>query len=246
MIAGKKLIVCMPAFNAGKTLERTFKGIPEGIVDEVILVDDHSADDTVEVAQRLGISQIIEHDINKGYGGNQKTCYQRALELGGEVIIMLHPDYQYNPSLIPAMAGLVAKGIFPVVLGSRILGKGAMKLGMPAWKYFANRILTLGQNIMLGQKLSEYHTGYRAYNSEVLRSINFMANDDGFVFDNQLLAQVIYKGYTIGEISCPAKYFPDASSIGFTDSMQYGLGVMRTSVMYCFNKWGMARSEIFR
>ncbi len=236
----------MPAFNAGKTLEQTFRGIPEGIVDEVILVDDHSADDTVEVAQRLGIAHIIEHDVNKGYGGNQKTCYQRALELGGEVIIMLHPDYQYNPSLIPAMAELVARDIYPVVLGSRILGKGAMKLGMPAWKYFANRFLTLGQNIMLAQKLSEYHTGYRAYNCEVLKSINFMANDNGFVFDNQLLAQVIYKGYMVGEISCPAKYFPDASSIGFTDSMQYGLGVVKTSLMFRLNKWGIVRSEIFR
>jgi glycosyltransferase involved in cell wall biosynthesis len=245
MIDGKKIVVVMPAYNAAKTLERTYNEIPKDIVDEIILVDDASTDDTIKVANTLGIKHIIKHEQNKGYGGNQKTCYHKALMLNADVIIMLHPDYQYNPALIPSMAYLVANNIYAVVLGSRILGKGAVKNGMPRYKYFFNRILTFAQNILLGQKLSEYHTGYRAYSRRVLTVIDFSNYSDDYVFDNQLLAAVFYKDFEVGEISCPAKYFPEASSINFFRSIKYGAGVLSTSVKYRLNKWGVIKSEIF-
>ncbi len=245
MINGKKIVVCLPAYNAAKTLEKTYKEIPLNVVDEIILVDDCSTDETVTLAHELGIRHIIRHDHNRGYGGNQKTCYRKALSIGADVIIMLHPDYQYNPALIPSMAELVANNVYPIVLASRILGKGALHYGMPLYKYFFNRALTFIQNVLLGQKLSEYHTGYRAYSRKVLSAINLNANSDNFVFDNQLLAQVIYKGFEIGEISCPAKYFPEASSISFSKSITYGFGVLGTSILYCLNKSGVLKSAIF-
>lgn len=245
MINGKKIVVCLPAYNAAKTLQKTYDEIPMQVVDEVILVDDFSADETVSIAQAIGIHHIIRHDNNKGYGGNQKTCYERALALEADIIIMLHPDYQYNPALIPSMADLVANDIYPVVLASRILGSGAVRNGMPLYKYISNRLLTFIQNILVRQKLSEYHTGYRAYNSEVLKSINLQANSDNFLFDNELLAQVIYKGFEIGEISCPAKYFPEASSISLSGSIVYGIGVLYTAALFRLNKWGWLKSALF-
>ncbi len=246
MINGKKIVVCLPAFNAAKTLALTCADIPMDIVDELVLVDDASTDETVRLARDLGIKHVLQHERNKGYGGNQKTCYDKALSLDADIVIMLHPDYQYDPKLIPSFAHLLAHDIFPVVLGSRILGKGALQNGMPFYKYFFNRVLTFIQNILLGRKLSEYHTGYRGYKREVLEAINLKANSDDFVFDNQLLAQIIYKDYAIGEISCPAKYFPEASSINFFRSINYGLGVVATSVKYRLNKMGILRSTIFR
>lgn len=235
----------MPAYNAAKTLEQTYAEIPFDIVDEVILVDDASTDETVKIAEALNIKHVIKHDENKGYGGNQKTCYTKALELNAGIIIMLHPDYQYNPKLIPSMANLIAEGVYPVVIGSRILGEGAMANGMPVYKYFFNRCLTFFQNILLGQKLSEYHTGYRAYSAEVLREINFMANSDDFVFDNQVLLQIIYKKYSIGEISCPAKYFKDASSINFRRSCRYGWGIVINTFGFVLQKMKLVRLKIF-
>ena len=226
----------MPAYNAAKTLQQTYADIPMDIVDEVILVDDASTDETVELARRLNITHVITHNDNKGYGANQKTCYAKALSLDADIVIMLHPDYQYNPKLIPSMADLIATGVYPVVIGSRILGRGAVENGMPVYKYFFNRCLTLFQNIMLGQKLSEYHTGYRAYDRHVLENINFMANSDDFVFDNQVLLQIINKKYAIGEISCPAKYFPEASSINFKRSCRYGWGIVVNTFIFIFNK----------
>lgn len=246
MINGKKIIVCLPAYNAEKTLERTYKEIPFDIVDEVILVDDASVDGTISLANSLGIKYIIKHNKNKGYGANQKTCYTKALELNANIIIMLHPDYQYNPALIPSMAYLIANNVYPVVLGSRILGKGAVRNGMPVYKYFFNRLLTFIQNLLMHQKLSEYHTGFRAYNSIVLNAINFGNNSDDFIFDNQLLAQVLYKGFEIGEISCPAKYFPEASSINFYRSIVYGSGVLLVSLEYFVNKINLLKSNMFR
>lgn len=245
MINGKKIVVCLPAYNAARTLEKTYADIPFDVVDDVVLVDDASTDKTVEVALRLGIRHILLHEKNMGYGANQKTCYAKALSLGADIIIMLHPDYQYDPRLIPSIAYLLANDIYPVVLGSRILGRGALKNGMPLYKYFFNRVLTFIQNLLLGQKLSEYHTGYRAYNREVLQGINLSANSDDFVFDNEVLAQVIYKGYAIGEISCPAKYFPEASSINFARSVKYGIGVLAVSVKYRLNKMRLLRSAMF-
>lgn len=245
MVYGKKIVVIMPAYNAEKTLEKTFKEIPFDIVDEVILVDDKSQDKTVEKAKELGIKYIIEHKENIGYGGNQKTCYKKALEIDGDIIIMLHPDYQYTPKLIPSMVYLIANKVYPVVLGSRILGHGALKGGMPLYKYVANRILTFIQNIIMWQKLSEYHTGYRAFDRKVLESINFMSNSNDFVFDNQFLAQIFYAGFEIGEISCPTKYFPQASSINFKRSIKYGIGVLITSIKYRLQKWGIAKFKIF-
>lgn len=245
MINGKKIVVCLPAYNAARTLEKTYADIPFDVVDDVVLVDDASTDKTVEVALRLGIRHILLHEKNLGYGANQKTCYAKALSLGADIIIMLHPDYQYDPRLIPSIAYLLANDIYPVVLGSRILGRGALKNGMPLYKYFFNRVLTFIQNLLLGQKLSEYHTGYRAYNREVLQGINLSANSDDFVFDNEVLAQVIYKGYAIGEISCPAKYFPEASSINFARSVKYGIGVIAVSVKYRLNKMRLLRSAMF-
>ena len=246
MIKGKKVVVVMPAYNAAKTLEQTYAEIPLDIVDEVILVDDASTDETVKVAGTLNIQHVIRHDDNKGYGGNQKTCYTKALSLGADIVIMLHPDYQYNPKLIPSMANLIAEGVYPVVIGSRILGKGAMTNGMPAYKYFFNRCLTLFQNILLNQKLSEYHTGYRAYSADVLKQINFMANSDDFVFDNQVLLQVIYNKYVIGEISCPAKYFDDASSINFSRSCRYGWGIVTNTFGFVLQKLKWADFKMYK
>ncbi len=245
MLKGKKIVVVMPAYNAAQTLEQTYREVPSGIVDEVILVDDCSSDDTVEVARSLGIAHVLRHDNNKGYGANQKTCYNEALELGADVVIMLHPDYQYTPLLIESIAYMIVNGLYPVVLASRILGNGALKGGMPRYKYFFNRSLTWFQNVMVGQKLSEYHTGYRAFTREVLETVPFMRNSDDFVFDNQMLAQIIYAGFDIGEITCPTKYFPEASSINFRRSCRYGLGVLRTSVQFRLQKWHLGRFAIF-
>ncbi|MFT5621638.1 MAG: glycosyltransferase involved in cell wall biosynthesis [Chitinophagales bacterium] len=234
----------MPAYNAALTLEKTVKEIPEW-VDELILTDDASTDNTVEVAKQLGIQHVMLHDRNKGYGGNQKTCYNKALDLDGDIIIMLHPDYQYTPKLIPSMVNLIAQDLYPVVLGSRILGKGALKGGMPWYKYLANRILTLIQNIMIGQKLSEYHTGYRAFSKEALKAINFNQNSDDFIFDNQMLAQLVYKGYEIAEVTCPTKYFEEASSINFKRSAIYGIGCMWVSLQFRLNKMGLLKLKMF-
>jgi len=245
MLAGKKVVVVMPAYNAEKTLRATYAEIPFDIVDDVIVVDDASSDNTLHVAQSIGIKHIIRHQKNLGYGGNQKTCYQKALELEADIIIMLHPDYQYTPKLIPSMAYILAQGLYDVVLGSRILGKGALKGGMPKYKYFFNRLLTLFQNFVIAQKLSEYHTGYRAFNRNVLQTINFQANSNDFVFDNQMLAQIFYAGFSIAEISCPTKYFEDASSINFVRSVKYGLGVIKTSLQYRLQKWGWVHYAIF-
>lgn len=235
----------MPAYNAEKTLRATYAEIPFDIVDEVIVVDDASSDNTIKVAENIGIKHIIQHEKNKGYGGNQKTCYQKALELDADIIIMVHPDYQYTPKLIPAMAAVLANGLYPAILASRILGKGALKGGMPKYKYIFNRFLTLFQNFIMSQKLSEYHTGYRAFTKEVLLKINYQANSDDFVFDNQMLAQIFYAGFPIAEISCPTKYFEGASSINFRRSVTYGFGVLKTSMQYRFQKWGWAKYSIF-
>jgi glycosyltransferase involved in cell wall biosynthesis len=241
MVKGKKIVVVLPAYNAAKTLQRTYDEIPFDIVDEVVLVDDHSKDNTSEVAKQIGIKHVIRHEKNKGYGGNQKTCYDKALELGGDIVIMLHPDYQYTPKLIPAMSEIIASGLYPAVLGSRILGKGALKGGMPMYKYIFNRCLTLSQNILINQKLSEYHTGYRAFSSEVLKGIKYHKNSDDFVFDNQMISQIFYAGFEIAEITCPTKYFDDASSINFRRSATYGMGVLGTSLRHLLNKMGLMR-----
>jgi len=235
----------MPAYNAALTLQQTFNDIPFDIVDEVILVDDASNDETIAVAKALGIRHVIRHEKNLGYGGNQKTCYTKALSIGADIVVMLHPDYQYDPKLIPAMVSPIAAGVFDVVMASRILGKGVIKKGMPAYKYFFNRCLTFFQNIMLGQKISEYHSGYRAFNKKVLEEIDYNANSNNFVFDNQMLLQIIYKGFTIGEISCPAKYFPEASSINFSRSVTYGWGIVTNTFVYCFDKMGWVKSKLF-
>tara|TARA_B110000091_G_C13806444_1_gene472789 strand:+ start:82 stop:819 length:738 start_codon:yes stop_codon:yes gene_type:complete len=240
MINGKKITVILPAYNAENTLQKTFNEIPFDIVDEVILTDDFSSDHTVRVAEKLGIKHIIQHKKNRGYGANQKSCYNKAIALNTDIIVMLHPDYQYNPKLIPAMCSLIAKDVFKVVLGSRILGKSALKGGMPVYKYFSNRVLTLIQNLLMGQKLSEYHTGYRSFNAEVLKEISFNNNSDDFIFDNQLLAQICYKGIEIGEISCPAKYEKDSSSINFMRSLTYGVGVLGVSIRYFLQKIGIS------
>ena len=241
MINGKKIVVVLPAYNAAKTLEMTYREIPMDIVDDVVLVDDHSRDETTEVGRALGITHVIRHDNNKGYGGNQKTCYSKALELGADIVIMLHPDYQYTPMLIPSMAWIIANDLYPVVLGSRILGKGALEGGMPMYKYIANRLLTLAQNILVGQKLSEYHTGYRAFSRQILESIDLDTNSDDFVFDNQMLSQIIMADFAIAEVTCPTKYFDDASSINFRRSTIYGIGVLTTSIQHRLHKWGLVR-----
>jgi len=246
VIAGKKLAVVLPAYNAAKTLEMTYAEIPFDIVDEVVLVDDASRDNTVETAKKLGIEHIVKHESNRGYGGNQKSCYAKALSLDADIIVMLHPDYQYTPKLIRAMASIIANGVYPVVYASRILGKGALKGGMPIYKYIANRLLTLGQNILMGQKLSEYHTGYRAFSKDIFDVIDIEANSDDFVFDNEMSAQICYAGYEIGEVTCPTKYFEDASSINFKRSAIYGLGVIRVSIAYRLNKWGILSSKIYQ
>ncbi len=246
MYKDKKVIVVLPAYNAALTLEKTYNEIPFPLVDEVILCDDASKDDTVEVGTRLGIKHIIKHSQNKGYGGNQKSLYNKALELKGDIIIMLHPDYQYTPKLIPSMVNIIGEGLYEVVLGSRILGKGALKGGMPLYKFIANRFLTLFQNILVNYKLSEYHTGYRSFSANVLNSINFNKNSDDFVFDNQMLSQIIYKGFDIGEVTCPTKYFDEASSINFRRSAKYGLGVMMVSVKHRLSKMGLLSSKIYK
>ncbi len=246
MINNKKVVVVLPAYNAALTLKKTYDEIPFDIVDEVVLVDDHSKDNTSELGKQIGIKHVIRHEKNKGYGGNQKTCYDKALELGADIIIMLHPDYQYTPKLIPSMAHLIASDLYPVVFGSRILGKGALKGGMPMYKYIFNRMLTLTQNILINQKLSEYHTGYRAFSAEAVRGINYHANSDDFVFDNQMISQLFYAGFDIAEITCPTKYFDEASSINFARSSKYGMGVLGTSFKHFFNKMGLMKSKIYQ
>jgi glycosyltransferase involved in cell wall biosynthesis len=245
MIGTKVITVVLPAYNAGKTLEQTYSEIPFDIVDHVILVDDRSRDDTIEVAKLLNIKYIIMHENNKGYGGNQKSCYDKALEIGSDIIIMLHPDYQYTPKLIHSMAYLIANEVYDVVFGSRILGKGALSGGMPMYKYIANRLLTLTQNLLMNKKLSEYHTGYRAFSAKALRSVNYKANSDDFIFDNQMIAQIFNAGYEIAEITCPTKYFSEASSINFSRSVKYGFGVIYTSLTYFLHKTGLGRFEIY-
>lgn len=244
MINGKKVCVVMPAYNAEKTLQKTYDEIPKNIVDEVILTDDASQDETVKVAKDLGINTYV-HTENKGYGGNQKTCYQAALDAGADIAIMVHPDYQYTPKLITPMASMIAEGVFDAVIGSRILGNKAMMGGMPLYKYASNRILTLTENIIIQQKLSEYHTGYRAFSRKVLETIPLMENSDDFVFDNEMLCQTLYFGFDVGEVSCPALYFDDASSISFKRSVQYGVGVMQTALKYAMAKRGMGHFKIF-
>lgn len=246
MINNKKIAVVLPAYNAEKTLEMTYNEIPFDIVDDVILVDDKSRDNTIEKAKELGIKHIVAHDVNKGYGGNQKSCYNKALEIGADIVVMLHPDYQYTPKLIHSMCYLLGNDVYEVVLGSRILGKGALKGGMPVYKYIANRLLTLSQNILMNQKLSEYHTGYRAFSAKVLKSINYNINSDDFVFDNQMLAQIFYAGFDIAEITCPTKYFDDASSINIPRSAKYGMGVLWVSCSYFLQKIHLGSFKIFK
>lgn len=244
MFNNLKVVVVLPAYNAARTLPRTYSEIPFDIVDEVILVDDHSKDDTVEVGKSLGIRHIIRHEENKGYGGNQKSCYLKSLEIGADIVVMLHPDYQYTPKLLHAMVSIIGNGLYPVVFGSRILGKGALKGGMPMYKYISNRALTAAQNLLMGQKLSEYHTGYRAYSKEVLEKIPFTKNSDDFVFDNQVIAQIFHHGFEIAEVTCPTKYFPEASSINLQRSIRYGLGVLRVSLLYFFHRTGLMKWRI--
>lgn len=246
MINNKRIAVVMPAYNAESTLEATFNEIPRDIVDDIIICDDCSKDNTIAKAHSLGIEHIIKHDRNKGYGGNQKSCYDYALNLGADVIVMLHPDYQYTPRLIPPLAHIVADGVYPVAFGSRILGKGALKGGMPVYKYISNRFLTLAQNLMMNQKLSEYHTGYRVFSAEVLRNVDYHRCSDNFVFDNQIIAQIFAKGYEIGEVTCPTKYFEEASSIKLKASMRYGLGVLGVSMRYMLDKMGIKKYPIIR
>jgi glycosyltransferase involved in cell wall biosynthesis len=246
MVNGKKVIVVLPAYNAGNTLEQTFREIPSNIVDDVILVDDRSKDNTVDVARRLGIKNIVEHQQNRGYGGNQKSCYDKALELGADIVIMLHPDYQYTPRLIEPMAYIIGNGVYHVVLGSRILGNGALRGGMPLYKYIANRLLTLFQNTLVSQKLSEYHTGYRAFSREVLEKVNYEINSDDFVFDNQMLSQIIYFNYEIAEVTCPTKYFEEASSINLKRSIIYGMGVLQVSLKHRLCKWGFMKDKMYQ
>lgn len=245
MYNNKKIVVVLPAYNAALTLKRTYDEIPFDIVDDVILVDDNSSDKTYEIAHNLGISHIIRHDENRGYGGNQKTCYKKALEIGGDIVIMLHPDYQYTPKLIPSMAILIANNVYQVVLGSRTLGKGALVGGMPLYKYVANRALTFFQNVMLNQKVAEYHTGYRAFSREVLERINYEIDSEDFIFDNEMLSQIIYLGYEIAEITCPTRYFEEASSINLSRSITYGLGVLRVSVVHRLCKWGLMKKKMY-
>jgi len=246
MVNNKKVVVILPAYNAANTLKQTYTEIPFDLVDEVILTDDHSSDNTVSVAKELGIKHIIIHPQNKGYGANQKSCYNKALELEADIIIMLHPDYQYTPKLIPSMVYLIANNVHDVVLGSRILGKGALQGGMPIYKYIANRFLTLFQNILMNQKLSEYHTGYRCFTAEAVKSIPYQDNSDDFIFDNQMLAQLCFKDWRMGEVSCPTKYFAEASSINFKRSVTYGLGVMGVSCRYFLHKMSPIKSRLFK
>ncbi len=246
MYRGKKIVVVMPAYNAAQTLPQTYSEVREqGIVDEIILVDDHSRDDTVAVARSLGGVRVYEHDVNKGYGGNQKTCYRLALETTADIVVMIHPDYQYTPKLLPAMTSIIANGLHPCVLGSRILGGYALKGGMPWWKYVSNRFLTFAENVLLGAKLSEYHTGYRAFSREILETLDLVKNSDDFVFDNQMLAQILWHGFTIGEVSCPTKYFAGASSINFRRSLKYGWECLAVGLRFRLAKMGWLRSGLF-
>ncbi len=245
MYKGKKVVVVLPAYNAALTLEQTYKEIPFDLVDEVILCDDASRDNTANLARQIGIRHVLVHERNKGYGGNQKTLYDKALALGADIVIMLHPDYQYTPKLIPAMVNIIGEDLYPVVLASRILGKGALSGGMPLYKYIANRILTLLQNWIINYKLSEYHTGYRAFSKEVLTAINYRDNSDDFVFDNEMLSQIVYAGFHIAEITCPTKYFKEASSINLRRSIIYGVGVLRVSLMHRLQLWGLAKSNLY-
>lgn len=246
MYRNQKVVVVMPAYNAAKTVRQTYEEVREQqVVDTIILVDDRSRDETVAVARRLEGVQVHVHDVNKGYGGNQKTCYRLALEAGADIVIMLHPDYQYTPKLIPAMASIIGNGLHPCVLGSRILGGYALKGGMPVWKYISNRWLTFLENLLLGVKLSEYHTGYRAFSRDILLKLNLAENSDDFVFDNQMLAQILWHGFTIAEVSCPTKYFPEASSINFQRSIRYGLGCLWTGLQFRLARAGLVRSRLF-
>jgi glycosyltransferase involved in cell wall biosynthesis len=246
MINGKRIAVVLPAYNAEATLAQTYREIPMDIVDDVILVDDNSRDNTVQVAQALGIKYVIRHEQNRGYGGNQKTCYNKALETGADIVVMLHPDYQYTPMLIQSMSYLIANEVYPVVFGSRILGRGALRGGMPCYKYVANRLLTWFQNILLRQKLSEYHTGYRAFSRRALEEVNYAVNSDDFIFDNQMIAQLFYQGFEIAEITCPTRYFKEASSINLRRSIKYGLGVLWISLSYRLQKWHLGAFRIFK
>jgi glycosyltransferase involved in cell wall biosynthesis len=244
MMLGNKVVVVLPAYNASRTLEQTYREIPHDIVDEVVLVDDRSADDTPAIAKSLGIPHVIQHDVNRGYGGNQKTCYDTALALGADIVVMLHPDYQYTPRLVRAMVDVLAEDVYDVVLGSRILGNGALRGGMPLYKYVSNRALTLFENVVIGQKLSEYHTGFRAYRRSVLESIPYARNSDDFIFDNQFLVQAHAFGFRIAELTCPTKYFPEASSINFGRSLRYGLLCCATALQYRLHRMG-APSALF-
>ena len=246
MVKGKKVVIVLPAYNAESTLDITYSEIPANIVDEVILCDDCSSDSTVEKAKEIGIRHIIRHEKNRGYGGNQKSCYDKALSIGADIVVMLHPDYQYTPKLIESMVSLIANGVFPVVFGSRILGTGALKGGMPLYKYISNRFLTLVQNLLMGQKLSEYHTGYRAFSADVLRTIDYNKCSDNFVFDNQVIAQIFSQSYEIGEITCPTKYFEEASSINLASSIRYGLGVLNVSIRYFLDRIKLLKYDIIR
>jgi glycosyltransferase involved in cell wall biosynthesis len=245
MLLGQKIVVVLPAYNAERTLEQTYREIPLDLVDEVVLVDDRSADDTLAVAKALGIRQVIQHDANRGYGGNQKTCYDTALALGAELVVMLHPDYQYTPKLVRAMVGVLAEDVYDVVLGSRILGNGALQGGMPLYKYVANRALTAFENIVTGQKLSEYHTGFRAYRRRVLEAIPYDRNSDDFIFDNQFLVQAHALGFRIAELTCPTKYFAEASSINFRRSLRYGILCCATALQYRLHRMGVVPSPLF-
>ena len=236
MFQGKKVVVVLPAYNAALTMEKTIAEIPMDVVDDIVLVDDNSTDDSIQVAKKLGIKHIVQHTKNKGYGGNQKSCYNKALTLDADIIIMLHPDYQYTPKLLLAMISIIGNDLYKVVFGSRILGKGALKGGMPLYKYIANRFLTLFQNVMMNQKLSEYHTGYRAYHKDVLKSISYNENSDDFIFDNEMIAQIFYNNFEIAEVTCPTKYFEEASSINLSRSITYGLGVLKVSILYFLTK----------
>ena len=246
MYRNQKIVVVMPAYNAAKTLRQTYDEVrAQQLVDLIILVDDRSRDDTVALAQSLEGVQVHVHDVNKGYGGNQKTCYRLALAAGADIVVMIHPDYQYTPQLLPAMVSMIGNGLYPCVLGSRILGGHALRGGMPLWKYVANRALTFGENLLLGAKLSEYHTGYRAFSREILERLDLRGNSDDFVFDNQMLAQILWHGFTIGEVSCPTKYFAEASSINFRRSLQYGFGCLATGMSFRLAKMGLAKSSLF-
>lgn len=246
MVRNKKVVVVMPAYNAVPTLKKTLDEVPVDVVDDILLVDDCSSDETFTLAAELGIRHTLRHEKNLGYGGNQKSCYERALALGADIVIMLHPDYQYTPKLIESMAYLIANDVYPVVFGSRILGKGSRKGGMPLYKYVSNRILTFTQNLLINQKLSEYHTGYRAFSKEVLEAVNYHACSDDFIFDNQMVAQIFAKGYEIAEITCPTKYFEEASSINFRRSLKYGFGVLNVSLRYFLHRIGLLNYPLLK